>query len=115
MPHPPAFKLTQAILLLQPMQDDLAFLQTLDKRINHCKLQLDRALQHLLLEALAAKQWGPAGHCLHGYVELGEAGRGEEALRSGLVRPIITALVGEVKGAAARGELRVYCLHRLLS
>jgi hypothetical protein len=80
---------------------------SMDKRISAAKRQLDRHLQQLLLESLAADDWGPALHCLHGHVELGDPGRGEEALRSGLVRGVVREVVQEAKAAAGTGANRV--------
>lgn len=86
-----------------PSPQDLAFVASMDKRISAAKRQLDRHLQQLLLESLAAGDWGPALHCLHGHVELGDPGRGEEALRSGLVRGVVREVVQEAKAAAGTG------------
>jgi hypothetical protein len=84
---------------------------SMDKRIGAAKRQLDRHLQQLLLESLAAGDWGPALHCLHGHVELGDPGRGEEALRSGLVRGVVREVVQEAKAAAGTGGTLGECIH----
>lgn len=79
------------------MLQELAFVDTLSKRIIHIRTQLDGHLHSLLGAALGQRHMSAAGHCLHAYVELNDAVQGESAIRSMLVGPIIKTAVATFK------------------
>ncbi|KAF8069609.1 COG2 [Scenedesmus sp. PABB004] len=85
------------LLYLTERGKGLAFVKALERRVASCRMALDRQLQAALLAALGAAAWPAATHCLRGYLELGEPGRGEEGLRAGLVGPLVRGVVGEVR------------------
>eukprot|EP00775_Hariotina_reticulata_P012760 gene12760-12889_t len=85
------------LLFLVERGKDLAFVRSLDRRVNGCRMNLDRQLQAALLAALAASDWAAAANCLRGYLEISERGRGEEGLRAGLVGPLVRQVVAEVR------------------
>ncbi|KAF6251962.1 hypothetical protein COO60DRAFT_1704498 [Scenedesmus sp. NREL 46B-D3] len=104
------------LLYLVERGKHLAFVKALERRVMSCRMNLDRQLQAALTRALAARAWPAATHCLRGYLELGDPGRGEEGLRSGLAAPLMQQAVLEVRqqqhapgggggGGSARGPL----------
>lgn len=63
---------------------------------------LEARLASALEAALHARNTSAALHCLHGYVELGEAVPAEAALRRIVVVPVVSRLVSEHKKQHAR-------------
>jgi hypothetical protein len=98
VPPPACLRAHYALLLRALFQlQHLAFVKALERRVMSCRMNLDRQLQAALTRALAARAWPAATHCLRGYLELGEPGRGEEGLRSGLVAPLLKHVVSDVR------------------
>lgn len=91
------------LLYLVERGKQLAFVKTLERRVMGCRMSIDRQLQAALLSALQSQNWPAALHCLRGYLELGEPGRGEEGLRSGLVGPLVRDIVAAVKTQQQQG------------
>lgn len=75
----------------------LAFVKSLERRIDGARFTLNRQLQSALGVALSSAAWGAAGHCLRGFLELAEAGHAEEGLRQHLVGPLIRQVVTDVR------------------
>jgi hypothetical protein len=75
----------------------LAFVKSLERRIDGARFTLNRQLQAALAAALSARAWGAAGHCLRGFLELAEPGHAEEGLRQHLVGPLVRQVVTDVR------------------
>jgi len=69
----------------------------MDRRIKSARAQLLSHLAAALAVALAQRRWQAAGHCLHAYVELGDARAGEATLRAALAAPLAGEAVREAK------------------
>jgi hypothetical protein len=69
----------------------------MDRRIQSARLQLGSHLSAALTAALMQHRWQAAAHCLHAYVELGDAAAGEATLRSALGAPLAADAVKEAK------------------
>ena len=69
----------------------------MEPRLAAHRSELERHLSSALEAALQGRNTAAALHCLHGYVELGEAGPAEAALRRVIVAPVVTRLVLEHK------------------
>lgn len=82
----------------------LAFVKSLERRIDGARFTLNRHLQAALGTALAAGAWGPAGHCLRGFLELAEPGHAEEGLRQHLVGPLVRQVVTDVRQQQLQGS-----------
>ncbi len=79
----------------------LAFIASIDRRIQSARAQLTTHLAAALAAALAQRQWQAAAHCLHAYVELGEVPAGEATLRGALAAPLAAEAVAEAKKRVA--------------
>ncbi|GBF98792.1 hypothetical protein Rsub_11374 [Raphidocelis subcapitata] len=79
----------------------LAFVATMERRIQAARLQLSSHLSAALAAAIAGKQWAAAGHCLRAYVELGDVPAGEATLRSALAAPLAADAVRAAKARLA--------------
>lgn len=75
----------------------LAFVKSLERRIDGARFTLNRQLQAALGAALAARAWGATGHCLRGFLELAEAGQAEDGLKQHLVGPLVRQVVTDVR------------------
>ncbi len=90
---------------------ELAFVKTLEQRISQARAQLESHLAAVLTQALQQQHWSAASHCLHGYVELGDPSKGEQAIRSVLVAPLVGRVIREYKRAhATEGEVPWLCV-----
>ncbi|KAI8467408.1 MAG: hypothetical protein J3K34DRAFT_481362 [Monoraphidium minutum] len=76
---------------------ELAFVASLERRIQVARLQLGSHLSAALAAALAQRKWGAAAHCLRAYVELGDAPAGEATLRVALAAPLAAGAVRDAK------------------
>lgn len=81
----------------------LAFVKSLERRIDGARFTLNRQLQAALAAALSARAWAAAGHCLRGFLELAEAGHAEEGLRQHLVGPLVRQVVTDVRQQQLHG------------
>lgn len=81
----------------------LAFVKSLERRIDGARFTLNRQLQSALAAALSARAWGAAGHCLRGFLELAEAGHAEEGLRQHLLGPLVRQVVTDVRQQQLQG------------
>lgn len=91
--------LAPAIVCLQ----HLAFVKSLERRVDGARFTLNRQLQSALAAALSARAWPAAGHCLRGFLELAEAGHAEEGLRQHLVGPLVRQVVTDVRQQQLQG------------
>lgn len=89
-----------AVCLLQ----HLAFVKSLERRVDGARFALNRQLQAALASALSAHAWGPAGNCLRGFLELAEPTHAEEGLRQHLIGPLVRQVVTEVRQQQLQGQ-----------
>lgn len=91
------------LVFLAERGKQLAFVKSLERRIDGARFTLNRQLQSALAAALSARAWGAAGHCLRGFLELAEAGHAEEGLRQHLVGPLVRQVVTDVRQQQLQG------------
>jgi hypothetical protein len=82
----------------------LTFLRALAPRAAAARAALDAHLRAALSDALAARDWACATHCLRACVELGDGGAAEAALRTSLAAPVIRARLERAAAKAAVGS-----------
>ncbi|GAX80853.1 hypothetical protein CEUSTIGMA_g8288.t1 [Chlamydomonas eustigma] len=93
---------------------DLAFVKGMEAHTSGYRSQLETRLQSSLEQALSQQNLTAALHCLHGYVELGEAGPAESTLRMVVVKPLVARLVAEHKKVHVRPGHEGEALNQLL-
>jgi hypothetical protein len=89
------------LAFLSARGEGLAFLRALAPRAAAARAALDSHLRAALADALAARDWPCATHCLRACVELGDGAAAEAALRSALAGPVIRARLEAAASAAS--------------
>lgn len=78
-------------------------MRAMEPRITAYRTELESHLGSTLESALQQQATSAVLHCLHAYVELGEAAPAERALRRVVVSPLVARLVSEHKQQHTKG------------
>eukprot|EP00798_Chlamydomonas_sp_ICE-L_P020243 gene20243-26994_t len=81
---------------------DLAFVKLMEPRIMSCRNELEQHLAMALESSLKERQHAAALHCLHAYVELGDARPAEATLSRVVVGPLVQKIVTQHKKSHPR-------------
>mmetsp|Transcript_18657 Transcript_18657/g.40080 ORF Transcript_18657/g.40080 Transcript_18657/m.40080 type:complete len:830 (-) Transcript_18657:232-2721(-) len=101
---------------------DLAFVKSMEPRIQSYRTELEGHLNKTFVACLQQRNHAAALHCLHAYLELGDAAPAENALRTVIVAPLVAKHMADYKqqhpravSAAASGESLSQLLSGMLS
>jgi conserved oligomeric Golgi complex subunit 2 len=95
------------LAFLSARGEGLIFLRALAPRAAAARSALDSHLRAALSDALTARDWQCATHCLRACVELGDGGAAEAALRASLAAPVIRARLEKAAAEARQGGVVV--------